>query len=76
MDTMNGKFSQSGIRNIWMNPTDSYLIINEKLKVTKNHIKRIRPGFGISPKYYSKIIGKTLVNDIVKGQYIKWEDLK
>ena len=24
MDSMNGKFSQSGIRNIWINPTDSY----------------------------------------------------
>ena len=37
-DKMNGKFSQSGIRNIWINPTDSYLVINDKLKITKEHI--------------------------------------
>ena len=37
-DKMNGRFSQSGIRNIWINPTDSYLVINDKLKITKEHI--------------------------------------
>ena len=35
---MIGKFSQSGIRNIWINPTDSYLVINDKLNITKEHI--------------------------------------
>ena len=38
LDSMKGRFSTSGIRNIWMNPTDSYLIINDKLRVTKKHI--------------------------------------
>ena len=38
LDKMKGRFSTSGIRNIWMNPTDSYLIINDKLRVTKKHI--------------------------------------
>ena len=37
-DKMNGRFSQSGIRNIWINPTDSYLVINDKLNITKEHI--------------------------------------
>jgi hypothetical protein len=37
-DHMNGSFSESGIRNIWINPTDSYLIINGILKITKYHI--------------------------------------
>ena len=34
---MKGSFSESGIKNIWINPTDSYLVINNKLKVTKHH---------------------------------------
>ena len=35
---MKGSFSESGIRNIWINPTDSYLIINNKLRVTNHHL--------------------------------------
>ena len=35
---MEGKFSESDIRNIWINPTDSYLIINKNLKLTEGHI--------------------------------------
>ena len=35
---MKGSFSESGIRNIWVNPTDSYIIINNKLRVTNHHL--------------------------------------
>ena len=37
-ESLVGRFSESSIRNIWINPTDSYLVINNKLKVTKQHI--------------------------------------
>ena len=37
-NSMKGSFSESGIRNIWVNPTDSYLIINNKLRVTNHHL--------------------------------------
>ena len=37
-DDMKGSFSESGIRNIWINPTDSYLIINNKLRITNHHL--------------------------------------
>ena len=64
LDSMNGKISQSGIRNIWINPTDSYLIINDKLKVTKNHIIH----FKRDNQYYFRFadhltIGDELMND-------------
>ena len=64
LDSMNGKISQSGIRNIWMNPADSYLVINDKLKVTKNHIVH----FKRDNQYYFKFaenlnIGDELMND-------------
>ena len=39
---MEGKFSQSEIRNIWVNPIDKYIIINEKLHITNYHIIHIR----------------------------------
>ena len=28
-------------------------------KITKNHIRRIRPGYGLDPKYYDEVLGKT-----------------
>tara|TARA_A100001015_G_C15040758_1_gene739514 strand:+ start:2452 stop:3849 length:1398 start_codon:yes stop_codon:yes gene_type:complete len=64
LDSMNGKISQSGIRNIWINPTDSYLVINDKLKVTKNHIVH----FKRDNQYYFRFadhltIGDELMND-------------
>ena len=37
-DDMKGTLSKSGIRNIWINPTDSYIIINNKLRVTNHHL--------------------------------------
>ena len=75
LDSMNGKISQSGIRNIWINPTDSYLIINDKLKVTKNHIIH----FKRDNQHYFRFadhltIGDELMND--KEVYESVEDIK
>ena len=63
-DKMNGRFSQSGIRNIWINPTDSYLVINDKLNITKEHIihfKRDNMYYFKYAKYLS--IGDELFTD-------------
>ena len=38
VNNVNGEFSNSRIRNIWINPTDSYLVINNTLNITKHHI--------------------------------------
>lgn len=35
--------------------------------ITMDHIKSIRPGFGISPKYIDEVIGKLAINNIEKG---------
>ena len=43
-------------------------------KVTQKDIRRIRPGFGLPPKYYAEIIGKTVIKDVERGQAIKWSD--
>ena len=42
-------------------------------KLTKNHIRRIRPGYGIPPKNYNKIIGKTLLKDAYRGDAVQWD---
>ena len=35
--------------------------------ITKENIRSIRPGYGLHPKYYNKILGKKFVLNIKKG---------
>lgn len=56
---MKGSFSESGIRNIWVNPTDSYLIINNKLRVTNHHLIHFRRN-GV---YYFNYAGLLEIHD-------------
>jgi len=44
--------------------------------ITKEDIKRIRPGFGISPKYENQIIGKILKKNVERGDPVKFEFLE
>ena len=36
-------------------------------KITKEHVRIIRPGYGMEPKYIDEIIGKTAKKDILRG---------
>lgn len=54
----------------------SLYFINELKKghiVTANDIKSIRPGFGVSPKYFFDIIGKRLSKDIKFGCPVQFD---
>ena len=42
----------------------------EQLK--EDNIRRIRPGFGLPPKYYNQVLGKTLNIDVEKGTALDW----
>ena len=41
--------------------------------ITREHIRRIRPGYGLKPKYYDQLIGRTVAKDIEPGQATSWE---
>jgi len=41
--------------------------------ITKGHIRRIRPGFGLLPKFEKEIIGKVAKQDIKSGTATSWE---
>ncbi len=41
--------------------------------ITREHIRRIRPGYGLKPKYYDQLIGRTVARDIEPGQATSWE---
>tara|TARA_Y100000589_G_C27194881_1_gene646337 strand:+ start:279 stop:665 length:387 start_codon:yes stop_codon:yes gene_type:complete len=43
----------------------------ETIKI--NHIRRIRPGYGLAPKYLNDVVGRTLIKDIKRGDAVSWE---
>lgn len=36
-------------------------------EITKDNVRVIRPGYGLQPKYYNNILGKTALEDIERG---------
>lgn len=41
--------------------------------ISENDIKRIRPGFGLSPKHFDDLIGKPVKKDVVCGEAVQWD---
>ena len=44
-------------------------------ELTSENIRSIRPAYGISPKYYSEVLGKKANKDILRGTPLKFEDI-
>jgi len=40
--------------------------------ITQDHIRRIRPGFGLAPKYYDELIGCTVNKSVERGTAATW----
>ena len=45
-------------------------------KITSKDIKRIRPGFGLEPKYFDELIGREVSEDVFYGDPVGWTKLK
>ncbi len=41
-------------------------------EITAQHIKCVRPGYGLEPKYYEQILGKSLKNSVKAGDRVEW----
>jgi N-acetylneuraminate synthase len=41
--------------------------------ITEEHVKSIRPGFGIEPKFISEIVGKKVSKNIKYGEATSWD---
>ena len=39
--------------------------------ITENHVRSIRPGFGMHPKYYNQVLGKKVLTDLEMGTPLK-----
>jgi len=53
------------------------LYIVEDMKVgetfTEKNLRAIRPGFGLSPKYFEMLLGKKVCHDVKKGTPVSWD---
>lgn len=47
--------------------------IKEGELITEKNVKSIRPGFGLHPKYYKTVLGKTAKSDLNRGQSLSLE---
>ena len=43
--------------------------------ITEKDIRRVRPGYGIEPKYFEEIIGKRLADNVEYGDPVTWNKL-
>ncbi|MBE0351605.1 pseudaminic acid synthase [Pseudoalteromonas lipolytica] len=41
--------------------------------ITTKHIRKIRPGYGLAPKYFQKILGQTVNQNITRGTATSWK---
>jgi pseudaminic acid synthase len=47
--------------------------IEEGEIITPEHIKRIRPGYGLEPRYYDEVIGKKCIKRALKGDRLTFD---
>ena len=50
--------------------------ISKGEKFTKENIRRIRPGNGLEPKFYEKLIGRRAKKNLQKGNPLTTKDIK
>jgi pseudaminic acid synthase len=44
--------------------------------IKPDDVRRIRPGFGIAPKFFNDVVGKVTVRDIKRGQPVGWDMIR
>jgi len=44
--------------------------------LTTDNIRRVRPGFGLAPKYFEQVLGAKVTQDLVAGTALRWDHLE
>ncbi len=52
------------------------ILINENEVISEKHLIPLRPGHGISPMDWKRVVGRKASHTIQEGQLIQWTDLK
>jgi N-acetylneuraminate synthase len=45
-------------------------------QITAENVKSIRPGYGVPPKYFKQLVGKTVNKNILRGTPVAWSLIK
>ena len=72
------KPSKSEIKNKAVARKSIYLArdISREEQITEEDLLPLRPGNGISPMEWNKVIGKNVLKDLPKGEQLKWKHLQ
>ena len=65
------KKGDAGKRSIYVSD-----FIKSGEKITEKNIKIVRPGYGMHPRYFDKVIGKIVLSDLYPGDKLSFNKLK
>ena len=72
----NGEFKRSSVEasnKIFRRSIYFVKNIEEGDIITSEHIKRIRPGYGLEPKYFNDVIGKRCIRRAIRGDRLTFD---
>ncbi len=75
----NGNFSRSSseLKNKIFRRSLYFVKDLEKDETIKlNHVRKIRPGFGLAPKFLNQIIDKKVLRNVKRGEKVSWDVIK
>ena len=86
-ENINNVYSAMGKKKFYRNPSENkskifrrsiFVVkdIKRGEKLTKKNIRRIRPGFGLEPKFFDKVLGKKSKKNLYAGNPLKIQEIK
>ena len=86
-ENINNVYSAMGKKKFYRNPSENkskifrrsiFVVKNIKRgeKLTKKNIRRIRPGYGLEPKFFDKVLGKKSKKNLYAGNPLKIQQIK
>ena len=86
-ENINDVYSAMGKKKFYRNPSENkskifrrsiFVVkdIKRGEKLTKKNIKRIRPGYGLEPKFFDKVLGKKTKKNLYAGNPLKIQQIK
>lgn len=86
-ENINDVYSAMGKKKFYRNPSENkskifrrsiFVVkdIKRGEKLTKKNIRRIRPGYGLEPKFFDKVLGKKTKKNLYAGNPLKIQQIK
>ena len=86
-ENINDVYSAMGKKKFFRNPSENkskifrrsiFVVkdIKRGEKLTKKNIRRIRPGYGLEPKFFDKVLGKKTKKNLYAGNPLKIQQIK